>query len=689
MRGTVVEKPRQKIQSTWQAIEDIALSPIGEKLQAMLALGAAFLTLVLLVQGAHRFRPSIVDEAIFERGIQLVLLGVAAMGIALFFAVRQRPPMPRAERVRLHPTRPNWFLAALGLLMIGAVIESSVHLYQIERLADISHHEQFYLLCGGGVLLAWGLGGGGLPHRLPRIAWGQLLPVVAITLLGLGLRFWKLDVAFQRFIDEMNFATVVYYFWGDEHINIFEPIVRGFPAIYPFLQNETVEIWGRNLYGLRAPSAIFGTLTIPAIYLLGRTLFDHPTGLLGAFLLAVYPVHIQWSRLGMNNIADPFFGTLALAFLARGMRFNNRRDYAIAGVCLGMTQYFYEGGRLVFPGLVAGWIGFGLLVGYSRRRIHGLLITIAAALVIAAPIYFTLEEMDLPLTSRMDTVSQHDILLEEFQRTGDWRVYEPKMKEAARLYVNIPEYTVFYYGGYTGLMLVFMLPAFLLGLSFVIWRFYTPAVVLLGWVVLTTAGNVYMADKPITARYVVLLPALALLMAVGIRQLLPMLLPPRTSPRFQYAWMLLVAGMLGLLQLHYYFGEHLDIFNQQIRQHRTADGEDALFRSQEFPPGTHIYMIGEPTVLDEGYGKGMLSFLADELTLRVLKPEDVDEEWVSTLPVGIDYAFYIMPDDRETWQLLSSHFYLEGPSYSPYGVPEDKELVLYYADSEEQIYLPG
>src|SRR5690606_27829994 len=116
------------------------------------------------------------------------------------------------------------------------------------------------------------------------------------------------------------------------------------------------DILGHNLTGLRIFSAVFGTLTVPALYLLARELFDRRTALLAALLLATFPPHIHFSRLGLNNIADPLFGVLALAFLVRGLKRGGLRDYALSGVMLGLTQYFYEGGKLLYPLLFGAWL---------------------------------------------------------------------------------------------------------------------------------------------------------------------------------------------------------------------------------------------------------------------------------------------------------------------------------------------
>ncbi|MDO9543463.1 MAG: glycosyltransferase family 39 protein [Kiritimatiellia bacterium] len=47
---------------------------------------------------------------------------------------------------------------------------------------------------------------------------------------------------------------------------------------------------------IRLPCALFGILTVPGIYLLGRQMAGCAFGLLLALWMAVNPFHIQWNR---------------------------------------------------------------------------------------------------------------------------------------------------------------------------------------------------------------------------------------------------------------------------------------------------------------------------------------------------------------------------------------------------------
>ncbi|MFN8372556.1 MAG: glycosyltransferase family 39 protein [Anaerolineae bacterium] len=225
---------------------------------------------------------------------------------------------------------------------------------------------QFLLLAGGVFGVAWGLGDGKPGTWAQRAAPLRNTSIVLflITLLALVLRLWQLETSVHYFVDELNFVSgvldIVHARQSGEILHLTHPFhwLAAFPRIFPYWQSWGTAIAGQSYTGLRLPSAVLGTLTVPAVYLLGKNLFDKRVGIIAALLLATFPPHLHFSRLGLNNIADPLFGTLAMAFAARGLKEGRRGDFAWAGVMLGMSQYFYEGGRLVYPVVMGLWLVF-------------------------------------------------------------------------------------------------------------------------------------------------------------------------------------------------------------------------------------------------------------------------------------------------------------------------------------------
>lgn len=470
------------------------------------------------------------------------------------------------------------------------------------------------------------------------------------------------------------------YFWGPANTNIFEPIVRGFPAIYPYLQNEFTDIFGRNLTGLRFVSGIFGLLMVPAIYLLGRAFFDRPTAIAAALIMATFPPHVQYSRLALNNIADPLFGTVAIAFLANGMRYNRRFDYAMGGAMLGLTQYFYEGGRLVYPPLVFIWCAAGVLLGYSRSRLQGLVMAAIISGIVAAPIYSTLYVMDAQLTPRASTmgVQENENVWELFNFVNNTDEFYPKFYLALKVYVNQPEFGPLYYGGEHGHVLIFMVPFLLIGFAYVLINFTRPSIIIVPWILLTSFGTSLIDAPQTTARYVVVFPALVLLVAVGARVTLKLLLSVQLPARFESASvrsLIVLATAAAILQGLFFFGPQLDTFNEQLREYYPYDGQDAVFRGTEYPPGTKINIMANAG--DLGLFRGIMGFMVpfsgDNLNLY-REPDAVTYEDIHRLPNSQQHVFYLRPDDSRMVQLIRWHFVVSEPQYTPYNVPEAYQL---------------
>lgn len=606
---------------------------------------------------------------------------VFLIGIAAIIMWRQlRLPEPSDEP--LSPQKSNWILAGLGGLMLGALAESNGNALGIEHLANISTTHQLSLLVGGIFFLVWGLGGGAWPRRLPKISLWELTAVLAITGLAFFLRFYALETAVRHLIDELNFGTYAIYFRFNQHIKLLWPEVRGFPIIFSYLQWVTMDQWGYTLLGFRLPSVILGTLTIPALYLLARALFDRPVALSAALLLAVFPPHVHHSRLALNNIADPLFGTLALAFLAWGIRTNRRVYFAAAGASLGLTQYFYEGGRLFYPPLILACMIFGLIVWRPTPSLKGFAITILAAVMVAMPIYYTLEALERPSVPRFESegLKEDDLVEDSFE------YYLGHLKFSFLAYTSQPEWVSFYYGGKYGLVLPYLLPAALLGLAFLFWRSYSLAALILIWFLAATVANSLLRLNVLSTRYVVMFPVLPLLIALGVRYTAALLWQKRLPVRYQHAVVGLIVLMMAAGQVNYYFGEHLSMYNQQIRQYWRYAGEDAVFRASKLPDYTSVYIVSEQAI-NGAYAIDILKVFQPNLIIRVI-PSNQDKlhHELSISPYH-QYAFFIEPDDHAMLQFLKTRFTkLDGPFKGDLdSIEASRQLVLYRAKATYSI----
>ncbi len=141
---------------------------------------------------------------------------------------------------------------------------------------------------------------------------------------------------------------------------------------------------GESVFALRLTAAFIGLLTVAATYWAGCELLrDRRVALLAATILAVSFWHVLFSRLGFRAISQPLLQALMVAMLLRGLRREDWRWLAGAGVMLGLAAYTYLAVRL-FPVLLL--LACLPLLWYGRRRWAQLGLVGGIGLLVAAPL---------------------------------------------------------------------------------------------------------------------------------------------------------------------------------------------------------------------------------------------------------------------------------------------------------------
>jgi 4-amino-4-deoxy-L-arabinose transferase-like glycosyltransferase len=151
------------------------------------------------------------------------------------------------------------------------------------------------------------------------------LALLAIILLGLGLRFYELSE--RPFLADEGISTMA-------AIDISE---TGYPPTHPdgteywrsivhtSLMAQFFEVFGISVFVARLPSILFGTLAIILIYLFGKELFNWKVGLISAFLLSINTPAIDLSREARMYAMFQFFYLLSLYFFYKGFEANKGR----------------------------------------------------------------------------------------------------------------------------------------------------------------------------------------------------------------------------------------------------------------------------------------------------------------------------------------------------------------------------
>lgn len=365
-----------------------------------------------LARAFRRFRPAFTGRV---RALVFLIVAVGSLGIGgwllweaslsglgnappllpfAFFALATLALLLYNENRTLHLPRP----------VVASLAASALTAYVLLRLPEMSHDADFT-----GVTMAWVLAiafyGAGvaplppLPLSLSRAFllrkwhdwWHKHGPtallLAAITLLALVLRVWQLgSIPFTLSGDEASFGRETYNTIRGEIRNPFSTGWLSQPTMSFFYNSLAIRLLGPSQEALRLPWALIGAATVPVAFWLVTRLSGPLIGFVTALLLATYHFHIHYSRISLNNIADPLFAGLALLFLHRAIERKSLLDWALAGAVCGGALYIYQGGRLT-PLLVAFAIGYLFWRDRSFLQEHrlGLIIALGAFLVVAAP----------------------------------------------------------------------------------------------------------------------------------------------------------------------------------------------------------------------------------------------------------------------------------------------------------------
>ncbi len=668
-----------------------------------------------------------------EAGLTL-LAGSIALGIAT--VLHNRPIFRDSTQHTVNiatPTRhrTRWIPLVGGSIMLAMLAEISGRVFEPDFLRHTSHHVQFGLWVGGWLLVGWGLAGyvprraqssgttrPSLSARIRATDGREVIAVVLILGIALFVRTWELGYAMRLFIDEIHFANPITHFTWAQDINLLRPFstVAAFPYLFPYMQAHFVEVFGRNLVGLRALSVFLGVVNVYVLYRLAKEMFDTPIALLAATFLAVFPPHIQYSRLGLNNIADPIFGMLAMLFILRGIKPNYRMrpNFAWAGVMLGLNQYFYEGGRLLYPALIFSWLALigvtmylwltgrlvvGRVLGNQARirrvraqisRIDfdtlsgGIIVLVVSALIVGAPVYYALIGLERGVVVRLETAGISERTTQHFDTPRDVLSHVVnRVEEAYLIHVAIPE-SALYYAGTNGFLLWFVIPFFFAGMFTLIFRTsHRASLLILMWILATWFGNALMQESRISARYVVAFPALALAVALGITLFTRLLISKRT--RWQNHLMLACITLLVIGQGVYYFNDHLPTFNKQFRGgiFRVLDSNDVLFRAATLPSGTRVHLIGDPIIPDHDADQ-LLFYLRPGVQITTMPPAGLTDAYLQMMPVNFDHAFFVDMQDEETLNRLFAIFpEMQGPFYSDYPrLTQDEQFAMFWQSAQ-------
>lgn len=203
--------------------------------------------------------------------------------------------------------------------------------------------------------------------------------LLLIFLAGALLRFYQLSQIPNGFhIDEAINGVNGYFILQtgkDSNNNKFPLQTEVFgdynPTGYSYLTILPIKLFGLSEFSTRFPGAFLGSLTILASFLLAFSIFKNKIiSLVSAFLIAISPWHIVFSRSSEQTLVSLFFVVLgfALVFLSFG---NRKLRFLIPGILLLSISFFmYFTPRVFVPLLLLGVLIYFFKLWYKGENIR-------------------------------------------------------------------------------------------------------------------------------------------------------------------------------------------------------------------------------------------------------------------------------------------------------------------------------
>lgn len=367
------------------------------------------------------------------------------------------------------------------------------------------------------------------------------LILLAILILAALLRFdWLNKVPPSLSWDEVSIG---YNAWSilktgkDEYGLPYPLLFRSFEdyklpgMVYSVAVSE--KIFGLNEWGVRFPSAFFGTLTVLFFYLFVKELFKkfkakERYSLFASFIFAINPWHISFCRQCFEANASLFFVVTGVFFLLKSLETNYLLP--VSAIFLSVSLYFYYSARVVVLAILLAFVlVFANFIRKNIAWVLGSLILGGIILLPLLPSFFTsggfsrISQVNILNDSlfigRMDSYTQ---LIDQHQNAWWARlIYNRRVALLETFFGNFLKNLslehIFNSGSLTvGLLYHWELPFFLLGLYFLVtikekWKW-----IAIAWLLSGTMAGALTTNQPNSLRALITAPVFVLITCLGL-----------------------------------------------------------------------------------------------------------------------------------------------------------------------------
>jgi 4-amino-4-deoxy-L-arabinose transferase-like glycosyltransferase len=220
-----------------------------------------------------------------------------------------------------------------------------------------------------------------------------LFALFVILAVAIGLRFYQLgSVPPSPDWDEAALGYNAYSILKtgrDEYGTRLPLSIRSFddykPPLYVYLTVPSVALFGLSVWSTRLPSAVMGILAVLGTYFLVKELLKNNTyALLSAFLLAISPWSIQFSRIAFEANTGVTVNIWAVAAFLAGLK--RRIFLPIAAVLFALGMYAYHTERIFLPLLIIILAFVYRKELFVKEHTKPLVISVILGILVVAPL---------------------------------------------------------------------------------------------------------------------------------------------------------------------------------------------------------------------------------------------------------------------------------------------------------------
>jgi len=414
-------------------------------------------------------------------------------------------------------------------------------------------------------------------------------------------------------------------------------------AFFPYA--ISIGLLGNTALAVRMVSILTGALAVLALYLLAREIFSKKVAWVSALLLSSLPLHVHFSRVGVDNIADSLTTTLVLWLLFWSVKRASRLGFLAAGIFAGLCIYTYPGSLLApFFGVLA----LGLLAlrtpGFLRANAGNIATFVLATFIVALPIlgYYAAHSETFLARFKKEGIFQNGTLDREIRATGRnvAEIAEYQFLQSTLVFIATDAPHGFFNSPKAYLPPVAAMFA-IFGLAYVLWRIKDPrcALILAWFFGVVILGSALTSAPPTSQRILMSTPPLVIMVGLGMLKIFEAFTRfSRPFARFAPLVVLVILLYIGHTNIDFYF-QHYRVW------HYYENPKDELtyevrFYTASTPPPDVMYLIADPNVPYLLYAS--FDYFAPDL--KKFSLNDPTPATLLGLPDDKDILFVALPD---------------------------------------------